>query len=242
LTTLLIDLSILGTIAFCTWRGYKNGLIRGVFGVVSLIVSLLIANIAAQAYADEAKGMLMPFVSGIVDSTLTEMIEEGIEYQHLAHDHDIDDVDFGTAYTALRQIGLPEAAAVSIAEQALESAKQALENDVAGGVGTFLSDLIAERLSSALSFVAVFGVAFLLVAIIFAVIGNLVGVVFALPGLKLVDIIAGSVLGLLKGVIIVYTIAVIIRYFGLLAQTTLERTFFLNYLVNNNPIANMLGL
>jgi hypothetical protein len=213
-----------------------------VFGVVSLIVSLLIANIAAQAYADEAKGMLMPFVSGIVDSTLTEMIEDGIEYQHLAHDHDIDDIDFGTAYTALRQIGLPEAAAVSIAEQALEAAEQALEADVLGGTGAFLSEMIADRLSTSLSFVAVFGVAFLLIAIVFAVIGNLVGVVFALPGLKLVDMITGAVFGLLKGVIIVYTIAVIIRYFGLLALSTLERTTVLNYIVNNNPIANMLGI
>jgi uncharacterized membrane protein required for colicin V production len=235
LTTLFIDLAILGTIVFCAWRGFKSGLIRGVFGVISLVVSLLLANVAAITYSDEAKGMLMPFVSGIIDSTITEMVEDGLEYQHLAHDHVIDDVDFGTAYTVLRQIGLSEAAAVSLAEQALEA-------DVAGGVNVFLSDLIADKLSSALSYVAVFGIAFLLVAIAFAVVGNLVGIVFALPGLKLVDMIAGAVLGLFKGVIIVYTIAVIVRYFGLVAQSTLERTIVLNYLVNNNPIANMLGI
>jgi uncharacterized membrane protein required for colicin V production len=235
LTTLFIDLAILGTIVFCAWRGFKSGLIRGVFGVISLVVSLLLANVAANTYSDEAKGMLMPFVSGIIESTITEMIEDGLEYQYLAHDHILDDVDFGAAYTVLRQIGLSEAAAVSIAEQALEI-------DVTGGVEVFLSDLIADKLSSALSYVAVFGIAFLLVAIAFAVVGNLVGIVFALPGLKLVDMIAGAALGLFKGVIIVYTIAVIIRYFGLLAQSTLERTIVLNYLVNNNPIANMLGI
>jgi len=234
LTTFLIDLAIVGTVAFCAWRGYKNGLIRGVFGVVSLIVSLLVANIAAQAYSGEAKGMLMPFVSGMIESTMTDLSEEGIEYQALAHDHEIDDIDFGSAYTALRRIGLPEAAAVRIAEQSLE-----VEDEEAEG---YFSDVIADRLSTTLSYVAVFGIAFLLIAIVFAVIGNLVGFVFSLPGLKLVDIISGSILGFFKGVIIVYTISVIVRYFGLLVIERLERTTILNYLVNNNPIANLLGI
>ena len=234
MTTLLIDLAIVGTVAFCAWRGYKNGLIRGVFGVVSLIAALLVANIAAQAYSNEAKGMMMPFIGGMIESTITEMSEEGIEYQELAHDHEIDDTDFGTAYMALRQLGLPEAAAVRIAEQSLEFDEEEQHN--------YFSDVIADRLSSALSYVAVFGIAFLLIAIVFAVVGNLVGFVFSLPGLKLVDIIAGSVLGLVKGVIIVYTVAVIIRYFGLLIFSTLEGTTILRYIVNNNPIANLLGI
>ena len=235
MTTFLIDLSVLGTVAFCTWRGYKNGLIRGVFGVVSLIVALLVANITAQAYSDEAKSMLMPFASGLLDSTLTEMNELDIEYQALAHDHEIDDADFGTAYTALRLIGMPEAAAVHVAEQTLEPRESDREE-------MYFPDLIADRLTSAMSFVAVFGIAFLLIAIVFAVIGNLVGFVFSLPGLKLVDIISGCVFGFFKGVIIVYTVAVIIRYFGILILGTLERTTILNYIVNNNPIANLLGI
>jgi len=234
MTTFLIDTAVIGTIAFCGWRGYKGGLIRGVFGVVSLIVALLVANIAAQAYSGEAQSMLRPFVRGVLESTMTDMRDDGIEYQALAHDHEIDDVDFGSAYTALRMLGFPEAAAVRIAEQSLE----ARENET----GRYFSDVVADRLSSAVSYVSVFGIAFLLLAIAFAVIGNLVGFVFSLPGLKLVDIITGSALGLLKGTIIVYTIAVIVRYFGLLFIDTLESTTILRYLVNNNPIASMFGV
>ena len=234
MTTLIIDLAVIGVVVFCGWRGFKSGLIRGVFGVVSLIAALLVANIAAQAYSGETKAMLIPFVSGIVDSTMTEMSEHGIEYQALAHDHDIDDADFGAAYTALRELGLPEAAAVRIAERSIDLE----ENEQ----GRFFPDIIADRLSSAFSYVAVFGIAFLLLAIVFAVIGNLVGFVFALPGLKYLDMIAGSALGLLKGLILVYTVAVIARYFGLLMLSTIEETTIFRYIINNNPIANMLGV
>jgi uncharacterized membrane protein required for colicin V production len=231
----LIDFAIVGTVAFCTWRGYKSGLLRGVFGVVSLVLSLLVANIAAQAYSNEAENILMPFVSGVVDSTLSDMLEENVEYQAMAHDHEVVGADFGTAYTALRIIGLPEAAAVSIATQAQEAYERP-------GNTTAFPTLIAEKLTTTTSFVAVFGIAFLLIAIVFAVIGNLIGIVFSLPGLKLVDIIAGSIFGLFKGLIIVFSIAVIVRYFGLLILPTLESTTILNSLVNNNPIADLLGV
>ena len=234
MTAFLLDVAVIGTIVFCGWRGFKNGLIRGVFGVVSLIVSLLIANLAAEAYSGEAKGMLVPFVGGMLETTMTDISDDGLDYQPIAHDHEIEDADFGTAYMALRHIGFPEAAAVRIAEMSVET-----EDDEISG---YFADVIADRLSSTLSYVAVFGIAFLLIAIVFAVIGNLVGFVFALPGLRLVDIIAGSAFGLFKGLIIVYTVAVILRYFGLLVLSTLERTTVLIYLVNNNPIANLLGI
>ena len=234
MVTFLINIAVIGTVVFCAWRGYKNGLIRGVFGVVSLIVALFIANFAAQAYSEDAKSILMPFVSGLLESTIVDMAEEGVEYQALAHDHEITDADFGTAYTALRQIGLPEAAAVQIAEQSLHIDESE--------EGRSFADIIALRLSSTISYVAVFGIAFLLIAIVFAVIGNLVGFVFSLPGLKIVDMIAGAALGLAKGLIIVFTVGVIIRYFGVMIFPTLENAAFLRYVVNNNPIANMLGV
>ena len=229
-----IDLAVIGTVAFCGWRGFKNGLIRGVFGVIALLFSLFLANVAAQAYSSDAADMLMPFIGGMVESSKADMSDEGIEYQPLAHDHENEEENFGIAYNVLRFLGLPEASAVHIAEESLEIEDNEQER-------TF-SDIIARRLSSTLAYVAVFGIAFLLVAIVFAVVGNLVGFVFALPGLKLVDMISGTVFGLLKGLIIVYTVAVIIRYFGLLINSTLEETTILRYIVNNNPIATILGI
>ena len=231
MVVLAIDLAIIAIVAFCGWRGYRNGLIRGAFGVVALVVSLFVAKIAATAYSEEFTGMLKPFIGGVVETTLTSMHDEGVEYNPEEHEHENLTDDFGTAYTALRQIGLPEASAVRIAELAVE-------NNFSG----HLADLIADKLSSVLAFIAVFGIAFLLLAIAFTVIGNLVGFVFSLPGLRIVDAILGVLLGLVKGLIIVYAIATIVRYFGLLAASTVEETSVLYYIVNNNPIADMLGL
>jgi len=202
-----------------------------VFGVASLIMSLLFANIAASAYSDEAADMIKPFIGGLIDSALVEMTEKNIE--HFPESNEYDDIpEFGTAFTALRHIGMPEPAAVRIAELVIG------EEEPDG----FLSDVISEKLSSALAYVAVFGIAFLLIAIVFAIAGNLIGFVFSLPGLKLIDIIAGIIFGFIKGFIIVLALAVIVRYFGLLASETIEETSILRYFINHNPIADLLRI
>jgi len=235
LISFLIDIALLGTVVFCGWRGYKNGLIRGVFGVVSLVLALFVANFAAQAYSDDAEVLLLPFASGMLESTMNELSDEGIEYQAIAHDHEVSDDFFGRAYMALREIGFPEAAAVAIAEQSRLV-------ELYGDSDRSFVDIVAEKLTGSLAFVGVFAVAFLLISIVFAVIGNLIGLVFSLPGLRFVDIIAGAICGVAKGIIIVYVLAVIVRYFGLVMLPILEDTAVLYFLVSNNPIANMLGV
>ena len=229
LTTLFIDLTIIGIVVYCTWRGFRNGLIRGVFGIVALIVSILIANIAANAYAGEFEGILIPFVGGVVDTALADIYSEDIDYEDAPHDNE--STEFKSAYTALRQIGLPVPAAIRVAELAVNDDSERT-----------LSEIVADKLSSTLAYVAVFAIAFVLMAIIFAVIGNLIGFVFSLPGLKWLDSIAGTAFGVVKGFIIVLAIAAFVRYFGLLALDILEETTVLNYLVNNNMVADTLGI
>ena len=307
MVVLALDLAVIATVAFCGWRGYKNGLIRGVFGVVSLIVSLFIANIAASAYSGEFKDMLDPFVGGFVDSALGTLSDGAMGDAEndtgaanagansgttgsgsastsggttgnagatgsgsastsgaiSAGSHEGDDsagdddsettggfrnieydlsavegapIDIYTAYDALRSIGLPESPALRVAEMAAEDSGEA---KTPTGI---LSGLVSDKLSSAIAYAVVFGIAFILLAIIFTVIGNLIGFVFSLPGLKLIDKIAGVAFGIIKGLIVVYALAAVIRYVGILAPGTLDSTSILKQIVNNNPIANRIGI
>ena len=231
---LALDLAVVFVIAFCGWRGYKNGLIRGTFGVVTLIASLFLASVAATAYSKEFTEILTPFVGGIVDSALIDIIDESLEGETDIPEND--SYNYSISYAALRRIGLPESSSERVAALAVDGS----ENDKIPAV--LLSDMISEKLSSTLSYVAVFGIAFILLAIVFTVIGNLVGVAFSLPGLKLVDIIAGTLFGIMKGLLLVYALAVIVRYAGLLAPDTLASTTLLEKIVNNNPVAARIGI
>ena len=259
----LLDLSIFAIIAFCTWRGYKAGLVRGAFGIVGVIVAVIIANIAAAAYAEEFSGILQPFIGGIVETTITEVVQENVNLGEIdldelglgnlgidTDDIDLENLDLGNmrdevrgmalpavdpevAYAALRQIGLSESGALHISELVT-----AYDNHT---IGSF-AESIASNLANILSYIILFGLGFALISIIFAVIGNLVGVTFFLPGLEIVDIIGGALFGLIKGLLIVFAITTVVRYVGLLIGYTIERTSLLTFFINNNPIANMLGI
>jgi uncharacterized membrane protein required for colicin V production len=246
-----IDVLLLATPVYCLWRGYRGGIIRGVCGALALIVAIFGANLVASAYSGEVAEMLEPFVGGVVDGALSTVMSGGGEVG------DADDAGGAGAalrgelsgvlipdeadgqelrqasYAALREIGLPEAAASLISEK------------IAAGVfepGATLADIITEKLCSALAYIAVFAIVFLLVSIAFAVVGNILNLVFKLPGLELIDSLIGMVFGLFKGIVIVYAIAAVVRYIGLLAPSIIEKTRVLEYLINTNPLADILGI
>ena len=224
-----IDLGIVLIIAFFAWRGYKNGFIRSIFGIAALIAALFIANIAASAYSEEFTGMLNPFIGGVVDTTLGDMVED--ETYTAVIVRETGEGALETSLSLLRRIGLSEPASERVAEMVSEAAP-----------GRVLTEIVTERLSSAFAYIAVFGIAFLLLMIIFSVVGNLINLVFSLPGLRLLDVIAGAMFGLLKGLLIVFTFAAVFRYIGLLAPSLFEDATLLNFFVNSNPIARIFGI
>jgi uncharacterized membrane protein required for colicin V production len=232
-----IDILLIATLAYCVWRGYKSGIIRGVCGAIALIAAIFAANLVAATYSDEVSAMLRPFVGGVVDNALTSLVgaADGEDQTEdvLVPSNASNTQLRAASYAALRRIGMPESASGLLADK------------IAGGrfeQGVTLSDVISDKLCDALAYIAVFGVVFLLGAIISVVVGNVLNLVFKLPGLETMDSIVGMVFGLLKGIIIVYVISLVVRYVGLLAPSVIDKTTILSYLIDTNPLADILGI
>jgi uncharacterized membrane protein required for colicin V production len=253
--SILIDIALVLIIAFFIWRGFVNGFVRGIFGILAIIVAIYGANLVAKAYSDDFTGVLEPFVSGIVDKAYREVITgdasgEGSQNDVQTNDeteHTPDENNlpysspvaekskgvYDVSYETLRMMGISEGAARKIAGEV---------SGTIDTVGQSMSTNLTGMLCSALAYIAVFAVAFILIAIIFAVIGNIFNLAFSIPGIKSIDKIIGLVLGIAKGSLIVLTLAVVIRYFGIFAPETIEKTVILKYILNMNPLASILGI
>jgi len=266
---IIIDAVLVIIVLFCIWRGFKNGLIRGVAGIIALVISIFLSNLVATAYSDDFAGMLNPFLGGVIDTALGDTIASG-DYVGGANQTGGQGNQSGTGNNAgqtspsvspgatastgtggqdaqsgsgneiyditsatLKKIGLPDKATDLISQQ--------ISGEVST-IGRDLSSSISGKLSSALAYVIIFVVCFILLEIIFAVIGNLVNLIFSIPGLHAIDKIAGCVLGLAKGLVFICVIALVIRYLGLVSAKTFDGTHILKYLMNNNPIADILGI
>lgn len=234
----VIDIALVAILIVSGFRGFRNGAVRGICGFLAIILSLVLANAAAKSFSDEFTEALSPFVGGLVDSKVQSILspddkddkeEERPEYYD---DYDTS-TTHGMAMLTLRQLGFLEPLA--------EKMTAAIEEETSK-IGYALGEVITQKLCSGISHVAVFVVIFILLSIIFAVVGNLLHVVFSLPGLRLLDQIAGTALGLLRGLVIVMFISLIFRYFGMVGSNIVEETAVLEYFVRHNAVANVLGI
>ena len=225
----IITLCLLLIVAYCTWRGYKNGIVRGVCGIVAILLALYGAGVAANMFSEEFKGVLMPFVSGMIDGAADKVKsndESAVVQLSKAEKTDA----YMFSYACARQVGLVDRAAKLVAE----------ETNV---VGQQLYEDLSDNLVGRFAHVAVFCIAFAIIAIVFGVIGNVINVSLLIPKLGVAEPVIGAVLGLLKGVLLMYAVAMFLRYLGLvLPKDLLNESGLLFKLINDNPVAGRVGL
>ncbi|MBR2831581.1 MAG: CvpA family protein [Oscillospiraceae bacterium] len=251
-----IDVVLLAIVVYCGWRGYRNGIIRGICGLLAIVIALYGANLVASVYSSEFNGMLNPFMSGIVDSAVSTVINGGKEEEQsdrrvildeedeeeeekhkrsvmILTDEEKEDV-YSVCFASLRYLGLSEDAADMLAKNTADETSQ---------VGQQMNVDLTNKICVHMAYVITFLICFILLAILFAVVGNIIDLTFAIPGIEKVEPYIGIVIGLARGVLLILVIAVFFRYAGLaFHEDTFEKTRLLKRLMESGLIAERLGL
>lgn len=228
--SVLIDLLLVAIIAYSVWKGYRKGLILGISGILALIIAFYGASLIADTYSYEFTSMVKPFIGGFVDDAVNETVQEASENPDFYVTEEEETETYILSVESLKKLGISQSMAESMAKKIDETVT---------GAGQAVKDAIMEKMSSTLSYMAVFAIVFVLIMIIFAVIANLINLTFSLPGLKLLNKIGGLVLGLVKGLIITFTVAWVLSYMGFLIDA--ENTFVLETLMKINPLSAIFG-
>lgn len=227
----VIDLAILAILAFCVWRGYRRGLVLGLFGVIAIFIGLFGANILAETFSDEFTDLVSPFIGGIVDSEISDgLSSDDIEITSVneASDSEIEEL----IIRVFNAVGFSEIESASITDDLMSEIDKVKSN---------LSEQITSRLSSVLAYVFVFIIAFMLIMILLTVIANLINLAFRLPGLDLLNNIGGAALGLVRGLLIVLVVTWVFNYLGfLIPQEAIEKSILLEFFMKVNPISGIL--
>ena len=74
----IIDIVLLLILLGCAWKGYRNGLIPGIFMLLALLASLYGAKLVAETYSEEFISILEPFASGMTDRAMRELEDEDV--------------------------------------------------------------------------------------------------------------------------------------------------------------------
>lgn len=238
--SVILDLVLLGIIAFAAWRGWKQGLVMGAVGTVALILCICVGSVVSDAYGEEFTSVPKSVGSGLIDSYITKL--QAADYAEVTEDDEKlvvrltaeqkKDV-YMMSYAVSRQLGFSENVSADLAQQAAD------ETD---SVNEAMSEVLSSVIWGRVTHVVIFCIIFILCFIVLEAVRNSLDLYLALPGLEIVNRIAGAVLGALQGVILVLLIATVLRYTGvLLKQPVTDKALFASGLIEKNTISNILG-
>ncbi|MGI5972114.1 MAG: CvpA family protein [Oscillospiraceae bacterium] len=228
MTYVVIDLVIVAILLISAWRGASKGLILSIAGLLAIIIAFYSARYIANNYSGKFTDVLEPFIGGIVDETATKELRD----KEVTEESENPEI-FESAKNILISLGFEEQAAEAIARKALIGIT---------GLGEDFKNAIANKFMETLAYLFTFAISFLLISIVFAVILNLVNVVFNMPGLHILNSVGGGILGLMYGVMLVFVIAWLVRFLGfVLPERMVEHTRVLRWFMTYNPLIKLMG-
>jgi len=223
---LVLDLLVILTVVFFSWRGWKKGLILTLFGLVAVFVALIGANFLAARFEPVAADYLTPRFEAMLTDQFTQELEKEqeakpeISFEELPVSNLI--VDF------LQDVGLFE----SLAEEFSASVKETAQKSIASA-----ASLIAAALARLVAKTLLFILFFVGILIAWFVISHLLDLVFKLPVLDTLNSTGGMICGLVKALLIIWIAVLLLQLkSNLVTGETLHSSFVFRFFIEYNPI------
>ena len=237
----IIDLVIIGILVVCAWSGWKKGLIMGIGGILCIVVSVYGANLLAETFSGDVIPAMRPFASGFIEGRIADSDSEVMKFMGwddsayslndlLEQNPDRQEEFCAQCYTDL---GLDGTTAGRLAEKTVRYAR---EN------GTALLDAVTEIACETVSYVGCFVLAFLLIAIILTVLGNLPNLSFRIPRLDIANNAAGAVFGLARGLMLCALLVWALKFAGIVLGDSLTGSGLGGRLLEKDLLYRYLGL
>jgi len=210
---IVIDIIIVLLVAFCTYRGYKKGLIGVAYSIIAFFVAILIAWMLVNPVSE--------FV--IAHTDFNDRLQSSIENKLVSQDN---------KQNSETTTNAKEDTTFNFGDY-IDKFIQNSKNEGAKAVAEKLSVLVIK----VVTFIALYILA-RLVLLLFKSVANLIA---KLPIIKQFNKLGGIVFGCLKGLIIVYFVLVILLAIHPMAKdfviySGLEKSFIGNVMYNNNFI------
>lgn len=229
---ILYDLVILAVLALFLWRGWRKGLILSLCGLVVVILSLVGANFIADTAAPPVAKALQPKLAAVIEENVTDYMA--------THYDDIVPSDAPAStevnpWDALREMGGIYAWCADSVEDAIHQFSRDLD----------LSEMYAiaaNRVAEQLAHHILFAVAFVALFVLLTLLLHAMDLVAKLPGLHFCNGLGGGLIGLIKGVLVLFVLLCVLRISSsqIFASEVVEKTYLFKFFVEINPVLALL--
>lgn len=222
---LAYELVILAVLALFALWGMHRGLVLTLCSLLAVLVafvgSILLSNLLAPAVAGCIQPIVSPAVTAAVESALPEEVFEA-------------ELPVEELLRLLKEADLPMGLDQFLSdlqedEALIPSADSLVES---------LSSALSAKLASAIAWIGLFLILFVLILILWHLLGRTLDLVARLPGLHLLNRLGGFVLGAVRGVLLLFVCAWVIRrlFSGLIPAEAVEQSSLLRFFLTVNPL------
>lgn len=235
---IIFDIVILAILVVFVARGVKKGFVLSLCGLLAVVVAFVGSTILANTFAPKAGEILQPMFSDFIDNQLGDLFENaGVALPDGTTAPDgpavPNDLPLNDLLASLRQ---------SDSFKGLADVVEGLIND---GVtaGTKAIEAIAANLAQSIAYALIFVVSFLLLTLAWAVLSHALDLVSKLPVLNSLNKLGGAAVGLVKGCIILFVAAWLLRFTDdLIPVEAVEQTYLLKFFMTTNPVTLITGI
>ena len=228
-TPVIIDaIAVAVLVGFLIW-GARNGLLRSLAGLLTVVVALVGAGLIAGALAAPAARLTAPLIEEHirrqVDDAMAVQSSQQVEMPELEME---EDEGFEIA-DLLALMGLDEDVRDSLAEQAQEKIAD---------TGEAIAVAVVESVAQSILYAVLFLVSFLALTVLLKLAIRAADLVLKLPGLHLLNTLGGAMVGLIEGALLIFLAIWVLRRLGISFDTeTVARTHVLHFFTTNTPLS-----
>lgn len=235
MTYLIFDLAIVAVLALFTLLGRKRGFILTLCGLLAVFVAFIGGAFLSDLMAPQVGRLIQPIVEEHVTQALQEVVNES--------QWSLEDSAASVALDGLGQV-VPQLP-VEQALAALEGTDiyrvfgDALKNALNEGLLNITSSAagaIAGYVAQEVARVVLFLICFVVVLATWTLLSHALDLAFRLPVLSSVNAMMGGVVGLLKGALVVFIAAWLLKG-SVIPQAAQEQTYLLKFFCENSPLS-----
>ncbi len=218
-------IAVLGILALFAILGLSRGLIKTIFMTCSMIVAILAAV------------FISPFLHGYLqeNAKVTDFLTEKV---YIAMDLSNLSLELPDSAEYVDAISIPDNFKVVLAEKIEDS-------DFFNAATEQISDRVCEFIVNIILYTFSYIAVFVITLFLLAILGKALNIISKLPVIKQANKLAGLLLGLIQGLLIVWTFFILLTMLsstgvGNAGLTMIAQNDFLSFLYNNNVLMSFL--
>ncbi len=219
-SALILDIAVAAVLLIFILHGASRGLLLSLCGLVAVLVAFVGASLFSDLLAPQVSAYLEPHFASAIQSGLEQQMQGAFQSGAAQAGEDIPLTD---VLNVLKDMGFYQSA-VDAVNEAVENGLTSVAAGTAAAVAASIAGSVARTVLFALSFGAIL--------VLWTILSHVLDLVARLPGLHFLNKTGGALLGLLKGCLILFLCAGVVRYLGnilpeeMVEQSHLARIFF----------------